>query len=105
MRSFVFTPSVFTLPIALSCVSTAFALAPYSQDFTSGASGWYDSTSVALVTPQLPGGPDGGAYASTSRNTLSLANVGDPVILFRDQSAFATSDGAFFGNWAGSGIN
>ena len=77
--------------------------APFTEDFSSNSANWRDVTGLASVDWNAAGGPDGGAFASTTLNFAALnANDGPP--LFRAQDEFNSSGGAFVGDWVGNDI-
>jgi hypothetical protein len=74
---------------------------PFTEEFTDDVADWADNTGLDL-THVGSGGPDGGAYAST---TFVLENRGgESVILFRGQDELGSSNGAFEGNWITEGV-
>lgn len=102
-----------TKSIVITAVGVAIGLAgadaagttiPFTEDFTLDASNWRDGSGLNLASWVAAGGPDGGAYVSTSYL------VPDPplmngAIVFRGQDDFDSSDDAFTGNWISSGID
>jgi hypothetical protein len=76
---------------------------PFTEDFTNNAADWFDSSSVNMLTWNATGGPDGGAYASTSFN-FGNSNAADTPALFRGQAGFNSSGGAFVGDWLSAGV-
>jgi hypothetical protein len=60
MRLPAFVAPSLTFAVAICGARYAFAVAPFTQDFSSGPAGWYDNSTVTLVTSQSSGGPDGG---------------------------------------------
>ncbi|MHC4414258.1 MAG: hypothetical protein ACYS0G_03130 [Planctomycetota bacterium] len=82
----------------------AAATVPFTEDFTFDAANWFDADQANPVDWVSTGGPDGGAYVTTSYL------VPDPLpptgaILFRAQDEFGSSNGAFEGNWIVDGVN
>lgn len=76
---------------------------PFTEDFATDASNWREWTGTADATWQSTGGPDGGSYVSTTFNFQNTSS-GIPgslpfAILFRGQSAYGSSGGAFVGDW------
>jgi hypothetical protein len=78
------------------------ATVPFTEEFTSGSANWGDNSGVNLLTHTAAGGPDGGAYASTSK---SLQDLGDQsIVLFRAQDEFNSSGHALEGNWVAQNV-
>ena len=80
------------------------ATVPFTEDFDAGVSNWRDTNSQDTLSWFATGGPDGGAYVSTSYL------VPDPIppfgaILFRGHDAFDSSDDNFVGNWITDGVS
>lgn len=86
--------------------TTAFGLtSPFTENFDADAANWLNSNSTALLDFNATGGPDGSSYASGAFNFLNSAEDDSPVILRGTSSIVgASSDGAFFGNWAAGPI-
>jgi hypothetical protein len=70
---------------------------PFTEDFSAGASGWVNATSAPLDW-FASGGPDGGAYVSTTGPTTG----GFGTIHFRANDSLDASGDAFVGNWIGT---
>lgn len=85
---------------------TAFAgeLTSYTEEFTTDASNWRNAAGLQAVDWTSSGGPDGGAFASTSFNFVGSAGNATPI-LFRAQDEFGSSNAAFVGDWVTCGIN
>lgn len=80
------------------------SIVPFTEDFSASASNWYDAMGANPVSWNMAGGPDGGAYVSTSFNpSASAAN--DNVLLFRAQEELNSSGNAFVGNWITDGVD
>ena len=80
------------------------ATVPFTEDFNTGVSNWRDTNSQDTLSWFATGGPDGGAYVSTSYL------VPDPIppfgaILFRGHDAFDSSGDNFVGNWITDGVS
>lgn len=75
---------------------------PFTEDFTSDSADWRDAASTPL-TWVSSGGPDGGAYATTTFS-LAASSDGDTPVLFRAQDKFGSSGGAFEGDWISGGV-
>ena len=80
------------------------ATVPFTEDFDAGVSNWRDTNSQDTLSWFASGGPDGGAYVSTSYL------VPDPIppfgaILFRGHDAFDSSGDNFVGNWITDGVS
>src|SRR5688572_1100018 len=84
------------LAVALAAPSGALTV-PFTEDFTSNASGWINATNGAL-TFNASGGPDGGSYVSSTLGSIS----GNGTIHFRANDAANASGDAFVGNWIGN---
>ena len=78
------------------------AAVPFTEDFTTGAANWGDNSGVSLLTHTAAGGPDGGAYASTSKSLENLG--GQSAVLFRAQDEFNSSGHALEGNWVAQNV-
>jgi len=79
------------------------ATVPFTEDFTADAANWFDSAGLNVMTWHANGGPDGGAYASTSFNFAGSGAMDTPAI-YRGQSNFGSSGGAFVGDWLTDGV-
>lgn len=79
------------------------ATVPFTENFASSVSNWTTGGGTP-ATFQTAGGPDGSSYASV---TVTLANIpyNAPIIMFRGQDEFNSSNHAFEGDWLASGIN
>jgi MYXO-CTERM domain-containing protein len=77
---------------------------PFTEDFASTSSNWYDSGPTNPAAFVASGGPDGGSYASVTASGFGVAD-NDPVVVFRGQDELNSSGHAFEGNWISSGIN
>ena len=80
------------------------ATVPFTEDFDTGVSNWRDTAGMDALSWFAAGGPDGGAYVSTSYL------VPDPippfgVILFRGHDEFDSSSDNFVGNWITNGVS
>jgi len=80
------------------------ATVPFIEDFSADAANWREATGVAPLDWNASGGPDGGAFASTTFNFAQLA-ANDTPVLFRGHSAYDSSGGAFVGDWAAGGVD
>jgi hypothetical protein len=78
------------------------ATVPFTEDFTATVAKWADNSGLSLLTHIATGGPDGGAYAATSKSLMNLAD--QSVVLFRAQDEFNSSEHAFEGNWLSEGV-
>ena len=77
---------------------------PFTEDFNSSSSAWRDSAGTQDLSWINIGGPDGGAFSSTTFNFVNSAANARPV-LFRGQDEFNSSAGAFVGDWVVGGVN
>jgi hypothetical protein len=92
--------------VAVSLTTSASALdVPFTENFDTGSSDWYNAAGDAPVGWASTGGPQGAgdAYATTSYD-FSNAFEGQFLTLFRGQDEFMSSDDAFFGNWLTGGV-
>src|SRR5262245_4474408 len=85
--------------LALAAPAAAVTM-PFTEDFSVNASGWLNATSGPL-TWNASGGPDGGAYVSSTLASLS----GNGTIQFRANDSANASGDAFVGNWLASGVS
>ena len=93
--------------LALACLAGSTASAttiPFTEDFTVGAANWRDASGLNVVSWNPAGGPDGGAYASTSF-LVTQPPPPNGAIVFRGHDNFDSSGDAFTGNWISSGIS
>jgi hypothetical protein len=95
--------AVFMLIVVDSVPRTASATIPFTENFASNVSNWTTGGGTP-ATFQATGGPDGSSYASV---TFTLANIpySAPIVMFRGQDEFNSSNHAFEGDWLASGIN
>jgi len=92
------------IALALFGGTTFGATVPFTEDFAAGNSNWRESTGLGPLDWNAAGGPDGGAFASTPFSFVQLAANATPV-LFRGQSGFGSSGGAFAGDWVAGGVD
>ena len=90
--------------VAGTISQSAFAIVPYTENFTTDAANWRDGAGAAAATWVASGGPDGSSYIASTASAFFL-DEGDPVVVFRGQDGFNSSADAFVGNWLGSGLN
>ncbi|MBI1826696.1 MAG: PEP-CTERM sorting domain-containing protein [Planctomycetes bacterium] len=79
------------------------ATVPFTEAFTSDAANWHDPSGASVLNWTNSGGPDSSSFAFTNFNFANSAAGSTPVI-FRGQSEFNSSGGAFVGNWIADGI-
>lgn len=84
-------------------VVAAAVTVPFVEDFAADAANWREWTGTADATWESTGGPDNGSYVATTFNFQNTSS-GIPgslpfAILFRGQSAYGSSGGAFVGDW------
>ena len=89
-----------TLAAALVATAAGSAQAltvPFTEEFSSGTSGWLNNANTA-VGFEASGGPDSGSYVSTSFDYFGFSNPfgGGPVVFRGNDSANASGD-AFYG--------
>ena len=77
---------------------------PFTEDFNLSSSAWRDSAGLQELSWVNAGGPDGGAFSSTTFNFVNSAANATPV-LFRGQDEFNSSAGAFVGDWVADGVD
>jgi hypothetical protein len=77
---------------------------PFSEDFGSSSSAWRDSSGMVDLTWANSGGPDGGAFSSTTFNFVNSTANATPV-LFRAHDEFGSSGGAFVGDWVTTAVD
>lgn len=93
-----------SLLLMLSQVGAASAATvPFTEEFTDGASGWFNAAGSATVGWQASGGPDDGSFALTEFNFVASA-ADDTPVLFRAQDEFNSSGDVFEGNWIADGV-
>jgi hypothetical protein len=88
--------------LAVLIGSSGGATVPFTEDFTSGAANWGDNSGANLLSHTTTGGPDGGAYATTSKSVENLG--GQSAVLFRAQDEFNSSGHALEGNWIAQNV-
>src|SRR3954470_3372839 len=95
--------AVFLITVVGLVPRSASATVAFTEQFASSVSNWTTGGGAA-ATFQTAGGPDGSSYASV---TFTLANIpyGAPLVTFRGQNEFNSSNHAFEGDWLASGIN
>ncbi len=95
--------------IALGVAATGFAAevraatVPFTETFNAGSANWFDSPGTTPLAWNVFGGPDGSPFASTPFNFVNSA-ANDTPVLFRAQDEFASSGGAFVGDWVTGGV-
>lgn len=89
-----------TLGIATSASAT---VVPFTEEFASDSANWFNAAVTGPVDWAAAGGPDGGSYATTSLSFLNNG-AGDMPALFRGESGFNSSGGAFSGDWIADGV-
>lgn len=95
-----------TLAVAMFSFSGAAnsAVVPFTEDFNNDAANWYNRASTAPVAWNAMGGPDGGAYVSTTLNFVEFFSAGQAPALFRAQDEFGSSSNALVGDWIADGV-
>jgi len=89
--------------LAASAGLASAVVVPYTEQFDSAASNWSRAAAFSPLTYTGSGGPDGSAFGSMT-TSFTTNPLGDIPILFRGQSNFGSSSGAFVGNWISSGV-
>lgn len=87
---------------AISSTATA-TIVPFTEMFTENSSNWFNGSGTAAANWSPAGGPDGSAFASSTGSFLTV-NTNDPILFFRAQDEFGSSNGAFVGNWVADGV-
>lgn len=90
----------------LAVLSAGATTIPFIENFDADVANWVNFNSIAPLTFNASGGPDGSSYASGEFNFKDLAfgNQG-PVILRASTSPLgAASGGNFFGDWIADGV-
>jgi len=98
--------SNFTIALTVAAATASMssgALIPFTEDFDTDSSNWFNAAGSAPVDWSPAGGPDGGAHASTGFN-FGLSTADDTPVLFRAQDEFNSSAGAFEGDWISEGV-
>lgn len=98
-----FASSVSALALLGLTGSALGVITPFTETFSSPSANWSTSAASPASTPltyPASGGPDGSGYGSGSYSFTSSAQ-GTTPILFRAQTSFGSSGGAFAGNWIG----
>ncbi len=96
--------TVGSVVVLVGVTAASGATLPFTEDFDAGVSNWRDADSLDTLSWFATGGPDGGAYVSTSYL------VPDPIppfgaILFRGHDAFDSSGDNFVGDWITVGVS
>lgn len=89
---------------SLGCSAYAGVVFPFTEDFANSSANWRDSAGLQDVSWSASGGPNGGAFASTTFNFVQSTANSAPV-LFRGQDEFNSSEGAFVGDWVAGGVD
>lgn len=101
-----YTTKISLVIAALFTVSTLRAEAgptvPFTEDFALGTANWKNNANADL-TFVASGGPDGSSFVTTTF-AFSTAFI-DQIALFRGQSGFNSSGGAFNGDWLQEGVH
>ena len=92
---------LWTFAIALPAQS---ATIPFTEDFTTDSSNWYDQGSTGPLDWVPTGGPDGGSYASGPLDFSPFVVPGDTTSAVRAQDEFGSSGGAFEGNYIAENV-
>jgi hypothetical protein len=98
--------AVVAAALVLSAGSATALTVPYTEDFTSGVSGWENAVNNALGAV-ASGGPDGGAYAT---GTITYFGFVPPApgagpVTFRGQDEDNASGLNFVGDWLTGGVD
>ncbi len=92
------------LVVALYSATTSGATVPFTEDFSANASNWRHADGLSALNWNATGGPDGGAFVSTTFN-FSQSGVNTTPLLFRGHAAYGSSSGAFVGDWVSDGVD
>ncbi|MCB9837754.1 MAG: hypothetical protein H6813_00305 [Phycisphaeraceae bacterium] len=101
MRHAIILPTFAALTLSASSASAL--VNPFTEDFVSDSSNWFNAAVTGPVDWSMVGGPDGGSHATTVGNFLNNGD-GDMPALFRGEEGFGSSGGAFVGDWIGGGV-
>jgi hypothetical protein len=93
------------LVLAMSGSGASATFVPFTEDFNSSSSNWYNRANTAPSTWISSGGPDGGAYVTADLNFLEFFSAGQAPALFRAHDELNSSGGAFVGDWIVEGID
>src|SRR5262249_44276027 len=103
MKFRVFSLCMLTVVLCTGALTAVAApTVPFTEDFTTDTANWKNNGNADL-TFFANGGPGNSSYVSTSFAFASA--FGDQIALFRGQSGFNSSGGAFNGNWLTEGVN
>ncbi|HVU64683.1 MAG TPA: hypothetical protein VHC70_11955 [Phycisphaerales bacterium] len=86
------------------CASSFGAINPFTETFSSSAASWSSGSTFTALNYPSSGGPDGSGYGSTPF-TFSAGSNGVPTAIFRCQTEFSSSGGAFFGSYVAAGVS
>ncbi len=84
--------------VLVTCVAQG-AVVPFTEGFGADAAGWRISAGGTPAAWSASGGPDGSAHVSNPSFSFGASAPGDTPILFRGQDNFASSGGAFAGDY------
>lgn len=91
--------------LAVAAIPVRAATVPFTEDFPSNTANWFaNSAGTVPVVFNASGGPDGGSFVSSAINFVGVVAGGPPPLMFRGQENFASSGGAFLGNWITDGV-
>lgn len=88
---------------ALATSAAQAVVVPFTEDFDTDSASWFNAAVTGPVDWAGAGGPDGGAYATTSAN-FQFNGAGDNPPLFRGEDSFNSSGDSFVGDWITDGV-
>lgn len=89
----------FIVLTAATLAAPAFAtIAPFTEEFVSGAANWRQSDGISSLAWTASGALDGSAFAGASFNFVNQPANATPII-FRGSTTYGTSGGAIFGDY------
>lgn len=95
---------VLSIQTLVFCGAAGAATVPFTESFTSNASGWLGPGSAQSPVYSATGGVSGGYIQHDPANAFADTSLpGNGLVVFRANSS--ASGGAFTGNWLTAGIN
>lgn len=93
-------PAMAAVALLSSAVCSSAVVVPFTEDFTTNASGWVANT-TNILTWMPTDGVTNGSYIST---TTTVDTNGFGTIIFRGNNTNDASGDAFVGNWLAGGV-
>lgn len=89
---------------AVVCAASASAVVvPFVETFESSGAAWSSAAAFTPLAYSPAGGPDGSGFGSMSTPFTAFTPFAQPL-LFRGQSNFGSSGGAFVGDWIAANV-